>query len=128
MPTPYAQHVGERDPVDVLGTSFEEYRALLPRFTAEMWAQPWAPGKWTAAQVMLHVTQWEMILGLRVRFGLAKPGYTVQPFDQDPLMDLEVGVVDGPMAWSAFQSVRVLNLALARSLSLSQRATPIKHP
>ena len=68
MATPYAQYVGDRDPVDVLRESFDAYRELSREIAADMWDRPIAPGKWTIRQVLVHVVQWEMILGLRLRF------------------------------------------------------------
>ena len=126
MPTPYADQVGDRDPVDVLGSSLSDYQQLTNRLTPAQWATPWAPGKWTAHQIVVHITQWEMIFGVRLRCGLSVPGYTVQPLDQDPFM-FEAAAVDGPTAFRAFEGLRRMNLALARSLSPADRARPVQH-
>ena len=127
MNTPYADQVGDRDPVDVLATSLDAYQKLTSRLTPAQWAAPWAPGKWTAHQIVVHVTQWEMIFGVRLRCGLSVPGYVVQPLDQDPFM-FEAATVDGPTAFRAFEGLRLMNLALARSLSPADRARPVQHP
>lgn len=128
MAAPYSEHVGSQDPVVALRTSLAEYRALLPRIPAGRWSTPWAPGKWTLAQLMLHVTQWEMIFGLRVRCALSVPDYHIQPMDQDPFVDLESKAVDGPTAGAAFEAVRAMNLALAASLTPTERAITAQHP
>lgn len=128
MPTPYAEHVGTRDAVLLLKTSLEDYRALVPRLTPVLWKQPWAPGKWTPQQILVHVAQWEMIFGVRVRCALGVPDYMVQPLDQDPLMTIEGIAVDGPTAFAAFDGVRRMNFALAAALSAEQRRTPVHHP
>src|SRR5260221_12114229 len=128
MPTPYAEYVAGRDPVDVLKTSLDDYRTINSRTAAALWNQPWAPGKWTLQQILVHVTQWEMIFGVRCRCGVTMPNYTVQPLDQDDLMRVEAAVVDGPTAFAAFEAVRRMNLALASSLSSVQRAQPVQHP
>ncbi|HUL74903.1 MAG TPA: DinB family protein [Vicinamibacterales bacterium] len=128
MPTsPYARYVGSLDAVDVLRTSFDGYRTVVPGLSAATWATPYAPGKWTARQIMVHVAQWEMILGMRVRFGLGVAGYTVQPIEQDDLMR-EGDVVDGPTAWGAFEGARRMNLAFAQSLSDADRRRTVTHP
>jgi hypothetical protein len=126
MATPYGQYTGDRDPVAVLQESFDEYRALGSRFSVERWETPIAPGKWTARQVMVHVVQWEMIFGLRLRFALASPTYVIQPFDQDELMS-EAAAVDGPTALAAFEAVRRMTLAFARSLTPEQRRQKAVH-
>jgi hypothetical protein len=128
MSTPYAEHLGHRDPVDVLRASLDEYHVLLPTLRQETWRQPWAPGKWTAAQVMLHVAQWEMFLGYRLRCAVALPEFTVQPLDQDPFVDVEARAVDGPTAADAFLAVRRMNLAFASALSVEQRRIRAHHP
>ena len=71
MLSPYAQHVGDRDPVAVLRTSLEGYQDTIRCLTPAKWQQPWAPEKWTVEQIMVHVAQWEMILGIRLRCGVA---------------------------------------------------------
>jgi hypothetical protein len=128
MPNPYASHVGDRDALAVLRSSLDDYGTLTTRLAPGHWTRPWAPGKWTAAQVMVHVTQWEMVLGVRLRCGLAVPDYVVQAVDQDDLMRAEGLAVDGPTALATFQAIRRMNIALASALSPEQRRTPIRHP
>jgi hypothetical protein len=127
-PPPYAEHVGALDPIAVLRTSFDDYHAMIPRLGPAEWRRPWAPGKWTVAQVIVHVTQWEMIMGLRVRCGVAAPHYEVQPFDQDELMRREGDIVDGQTAFEAFEGIRRMNIQFAESLSAEDRRKRVRHP
>lgn len=126
--TPYATYVTGHDPLDVLRTTLAGYREVFTRNTAADWARPWAPGKWTAHQVLVHVTQWELIFSTRIRTALAIPNYVVQPMDQDDLLNIEAPVVDAAMAAAAFESVRRMNIALVSALTPAQRATAITHP
>jgi uncharacterized damage-inducible protein DinB len=126
MATPYAEYVGDRDPVDVLRESFAAYQALGHRLTPDAWDRPIAPGKWTVRQVLVHVVQWEMIFGLRLRFALASADYVIQPFEQDLLMH-EAAVVEGATALSAFDAVRRMTLDFAASLTPAQRHQQTKH-
>ena len=103
-------------------------RALMPKFNATQWSMPWQPGKWTAQQIMLHVMQWEMIFGVRLRLAVGVPDYSVQPADQDQLMGTEDRAIDGPTAFAAFDAVRRANLLFAEALSAAQRAKRIRHP
>jgi len=128
MPTPYAEHLAGEDPVVVLKSSLEHYRAIAPLLTPALWSHRWAAGKWTVQQTLLHVAQWEMIFGVRVRCALGVPDFVVQPLDQDPLMAAEERAVDGPTALAAFDAVRCMNIALASSLSAAQRQTTCRHP
>src|SRR6185295_4681994 len=87
----------------------------------------YAPGKWSTHQVMLHVTQWEIFFGVRVRCALSLPNYVIQPMDQDPFMDVESSSVNGPTAWNAFRALRTMHIALAGSLTPEQRRTAAHH-
>ncbi|HEX5215738.1 MAG TPA: DinB family protein [Vicinamibacterales bacterium] len=126
-PTPYAQYVGDRDPVAVLDESANRYRAVRARIADAQWQTPLAPGKWTLRQLIVHVTQWEMIFGVRVRLGVGIPNYVVQPLDQDPLMH-EADAVDPVTAFNCFDALRAMNLELAGSLTPEQRRAPVTHP
>ncbi len=128
MSTPYEQHVGGRNPVDVLRESFDEYRVLMPKFTSTQWSLPWQPGKWTAQQIMVHVMQWEMIMGVRLRLAVGVTNYMIQPADQDALMGTEDRVVDGATAYVAFEGMRRANVAFAAALSADQRTKAVRHP
>lgn len=128
MPTPYAEYVGSNNPVDVLRESHAEYKALLPKFTATQWDMPWQPGKWTAQQIMVHVMQWEMIFGVRLRLGVGQPDYSVQPADQNHLMGTEDRVVDGPTAFATFDALRRANVLFAAALTPEQRQKRVRHP
>lgn len=128
MPTPYAIHVEGHDPLDVLTRSLQSYRDVFARTTPEQWHAPWAPGKWTRHQVLVHVVQWELIFSTRVRMALAIPDYVVQPMDQDPLLEYEAPFVDVATASAAFVSVRAMNIALVGGLSPEVRARQITHP
>jgi hypothetical protein len=127
MPTPYAPYVGDRDPVDVLRSSLEGYRAAIARFTDATWQQSIAPGKWTMREIMIHVAQWEAIFGARLLFGVSMPGYVVQPGDQDLIMQ-HTGAIDGPTAFAAFDAARRMNLALIDGLSPDVRRRTFVHP
>ena len=45
----------------------------------------YAPGKWSARQILTHLAQSEIALSYRVRMALTTPGYAAQAFDQDRL-------------------------------------------
>lgn len=126
MPTPYAQHVGDRDPVEVLRTSLQGYRDAVARLSPRAWEEPWAPGKWTVREIMIHVAQWELIFGERLLLGVTMPNYVVQPADQDGLMR-HVAAVDGPTAFAAFEGVRRMTLGLVDGLTPEIRRRTFVH-
>ncbi len=128
MSTPYAVHVEGREPLVALKDSLRGYRDVFARTSPEQWQAPWAPGKWTRHQVLVHVVQWELIFSTRVRMALAIPDYVVQPMDQDPLLEFEAPFVDVATAQAAFEAVRAMNIALVGGLSPDVRARSITHP
>lgn len=128
MPTPYAAQIEDHDPLDVLKASLEDYRGVFARTSPDQWRAPWAPGKWTRHQVLVHVVQWELIFSARIRMALAIPDYVVQPMDQDPLLEFEAPFVDVATVQAAFASVRAMNIALIGGLSPDVRARTITHP
>lgn len=46
-------------------------------------ARAYAPGKWTARQVLAHLTDCEAMFQARARLILAEPGCAIVPFDPD---------------------------------------------
>jgi hypothetical protein len=128
MSTPYAQYVEGRNSLKVLTESLDRYRALLGRLSPAEWQSPWAPGKWTRHQVLVHVVQWELLFSSRVRMALAIPDYVVQPLDQDPLLEFEAPFVDATTAAAAFTAVRMMNIALVGGLPADVRRRVVTHP
>lgn len=126
--TPYSEYVKGQDPLDVLRSTFDGYCQVFARNSADDWATPWAPGKWTAHQIIVHVTQWELIFSTRLRLALARPGYVVQPTEQDELLNVEAPAVDTATASGAFEAVRRMNIGLVAALTPVQRATKVTHP
>lgn len=128
MSTPYASYVEGREPLEILKDTLQQYRDVFARTSPAHWHAPWAPGKWTRHQVLVHVVEWELIFSTRVRMALAIPDYVVQPMDQDPLLAFEAPVVDVATAAAAFEAVRAMNIALIGGLSADVRARRITHP
>lgn len=124
---PYGASLGSRNAVDALGETPRQYRALADRMTAEQFARSYAPGKWTAAQLLLHLAQTELAFSVRLRMALTADHYTVQPFDQDAWMHREP-LVGGRDAVGAYVALREFNLPLYRSLTAEELRRVFQHP
>jgi hypothetical protein len=124
---PYRASLGERDAVTALGRTPGRYRSLAERMTPRQFARSYAPGKWTAAQLFLHLAQTELAFSVRLRMALESDHYVVQPFDQDEWMRREplVGWRD---ALGAYVSLRQFNLPLYRSLTARDLTRVFLHP
>lgn len=124
---PYAQLLGARDPLQVLIETEERIPAVARALGRAGLKRTYAPGKWTAAQVLAHLADCEMAFGFRVRQILAEPDVTIQPFDQD-LWAKHYDQVDGLQAALTFKAVRDWNLALFRRLGRDELEKTARHP
>ena len=123
---PYAEPLGALDPIKGLTETPKKIKALTTRWTARQWNKSYAPGKWTARQIAVHLAQTELALTTRVRFAASAPGYVAQPFDQDAWIALDHS--DGPTAVDAYVALRRFNLAMFKGMSPKQRKQPFTHP
>jgi uncharacterized damage-inducible protein DinB len=124
---PYADDLGGREPIAAMAASLDEYETLLEHAPADLFERPLGPGKWTVAQVMVHLLHTELAFACRARLALTTPGYVVQPFVQDAWMDIE-GPLAGPTALGAWVTLRRVDLAFFRGLSAEQRRHRFEHP
>lgn len=124
---PYAPDLGDRDPVASLATTPDQYEALLTGWTPGQFERPYAPGKWTARQVLIHLAQAELMIQPRLRLALTAPDYVVQPFEQDDVLALEPDV-DAKTALGMYRSLRQFSLPMIRSLTPAQLAVTCTHP
>jgi hypothetical protein len=126
-PNPYAVDLGSRDLVTSLRNTPGEYEALVQGWTAEQFERTYAPGKWSARLVMIHLAQVEFIIQTRIRLALTIPDYVVQPFEQDDTLAIETAA-DARSALAAYVALRKFGLPLLTSLTPSQLATICRHP
>src|SRR4030095_12516192 len=127
VPNPYAEDLGNRAPLDALGDTEERIRQLVASWSDDTFNKSYAPGKWSARQILVHLAQTELALTTRARFALSQPDYTAQPFSQDDWMCIDGGA-DARTALAAYTSLRSLNLAMWRSLTPEQIARGFTHP
>ena len=124
---PYAEPLGERDPVTALGETPQKIRSIVEAWTPEQFERSYAPGKWSARKILIHLAQTEMALPTRVRYALGTPDYQAQSFEQDDWMNADHSA-DAGTALAAYLSTRAFNMAMWRSLSEAQRQRTFTHP
>lgn len=127
MPNPYAADLGNRDALEALGETPGRIRATVEKWTDEQFERSYAPGKWSARKVLIHLAQTELALGTRVRFALSQADYTAQSFSQDAWLPIDESA-DARTALDVYTALRRLNLAMWRSLTPEQRARTFAHP
>jgi hypothetical protein len=124
---PYAEDLGSVDPLTALTDTPERIRALVEGWSLTQWEQRYAPGKWTARQVIVHLAQTELALTARVRFAASRDGYVAQAFSQDDWLPLD-DHADGRTALGAYTALRKLNILMFRNLTPAQRTRSFTHP
>lgn len=124
---PYAASLGDRDALFVLADTPARIRRLVAAMGPAGVSRSYATGKWDARQLLVHLAHTELAFGVRARMALTTSEYVVQPFDQDQWMAREP-VVEAGAALAAYESLRVMNLALFRSLSPEERQRTFMHP
>lgn len=138
--TPYTPDLGDREPLAAMTDAMTRIRSLMTGWSPADFERTYAPGKWTARQILIHLAQTEIALGNRARMALATPDYKAQAFDQNVWMEKEAGTagrpggartefgVSGRVALDALVSLSAMNHGFFASLSADDRATPFSHP
>ncbi len=123
---PYADALGEREPVEVIASTPEKLERLLARLSAEQIESQPAPGKWSVREIVAHLADCELAFGFRLRQGAAGVE-VIQPFDQDDWARNYDGY-DFAAATKTYRALRAWNLAFVRSLTDEQKAQVVTHP
>jgi hypothetical protein len=124
---PYAADLGTREPIAAMRETVDRIASLVAHWTPAQFERTYAPGKWTARQILTHLAQTELALGTRARMALATPNYASQAFDQDRWMVRE-SALGGSDAVAALVAVNAMNRALFSALTDADRATAFTHP
>jgi hypothetical protein len=125
--TPYTADLAGRDPAASIREVVNRVGALTHTWSADKYEQSYAPGKWTAREILIHLAQTELALGNRARMALTIPGYTAQPFNQDAWIPRDARL-SGPDATAAFAALARMNVVMFEGVSAAERATAFAHP
>ncbi len=124
---PYRLFLGDQRAVDVIQVTPTRLRELAEAIGPDAWDQSFAPGKWTARQVICHLADVEIAFAFRLRQAAAEEHHMIQPFDQDawatPYTKLDVTA-----AVETFATVRQWNLLFLATLSPETLQKPVSHP
>jgi len=153
--TPYSADLRDREPLAAIENTTARVRSLASGWTPQQFERTYAPGKWTARQILIHLAQTELALGTRARMALATPNYVAQAFNQDQWMEIESrrpggsggsgksgglatpkhesgtaseGGLSGTEALDALLALITMNRAFFQGLSTTDRATTLSHP
>jgi hypothetical protein len=87
----------------------------------------YAPGKWTAGEVLCHLADCEIAFSFRWRQALAEDGYVAQPFDQEKWA-ARYGATSGQEALRTFLALRAWNSTLLDQLTAADWGRTLRHP
>ncbi len=124
---PYESFLDGR-PVDTIlaatANKIAEYTEVIG--DSEIAIRP-APGKWSAAEIVCHLADCELVFGFRLRQTLAEDAPTIQPFDQDKWAATYPGV-PASEALEVFSALRKWNLRLIRAAMPAAAGRKVTHP
>lgn len=124
---PYEDFLDGRPLETILATTPEAIRSILATIgDAHASARP-APGKWSAAEIVCHLADCELVFGFRMRQTLAEDAPAIQPFDQGKWAEQYTGI-SAARALEAFSGVRGWNLRLIQSALPTAAERTTMHP
>lgn len=124
---PYARHLGDREPVDVLRSTAAQIAGLAARMPEDQTALKPPSGKWSAREIVAHLADCELVFAFRLKQTLAEDHPTIQPFDQ-AVWAARYANCDMDSALRLFAALRNWNLILIDGTSTAERTRPITHP
>jgi hypothetical protein len=124
---PYESFLDGRPVEEILDGTVNQISSLLAKMGAEKVNKAPAPGKWSAAEIVAHLADCEIVFGFRLRQTLAEDGPTIQPFDQDKWAATYPGV-SASLALGTFSSMRSWNLRLIQGALPHSAERTMTHP
>ena len=110
--------IGDRDPLDVIAETPKRICALLEgREARELERQP-AAGEWSAAEIIGHLVDVEMVTSFRCRLILTAEQPSYPGYDEKLWSELPKPPID--QLWPVWEALRSYNLWLFRSVPRSE--------
>ena len=113
--------LGGQNPLKIQAATPNKLGRLVGRASAAKLRKKPAPGKWSAAEIITHLADCEIVTAWRIRQILAAPGTPIQAFDQDSwAAALHYDKRDARKSLALFRAAREANLSLLKSLTPEQ--------
>lgn len=110
-------HSRGKDPVRLQQAAPKKLAALTKGLNKKRLTARPAPGKWSIAEILAHLSDAELVIGYRLRLILASNGTSIQAFDQDAWADtFNYSRRDPKVSLEAFRTLRESNLRLLSSV------------
>jgi hypothetical protein len=113
--------IAGQDPLKVQAASAKNLERLIQGVTPAKLRKRPAPEKWSAAEILAHLADAEIVVSWRLRSILGAPGTPIQAYDQDAWLAAgQYGKRDARKSLEQFRVLRDANLALYRNLTPQQ--------
>jgi DinB family protein len=115
------QKLGDQDPLKVQATTGKKLSKFVKgKAPAALRKRP-RPDKWSAAEILAHLADVEVVQSWRMRSILGQPGIAIQAFDQDAwVVAGHYDKRDARKSLEQFMVLRQMNLALLKALTPEQ--------
>jgi hypothetical protein len=124
---PYEKFLAGREPLTVIRETPARVAALAKQMGDAGLHRPFAPGKWTAAQILCHLADVDIAFSFRLRQAIAEPHHVINPFEQDdwakPYQHL-----DPRLALASFIALRNWTVNFLYTVPKAEYAKPVTHP
>jgi len=124
---PYEDFLDGR-PIDtIIGSTADAIAETLRTIGPEKAGARPAPGKWSAAEIVCHLADCEIVFAFRLSQTLAEDGPAIQPFDQDKWAARYAGI-PATEALESFRALRAWNLRMIREALPAAAERKMTHP
>jgi uncharacterized damage-inducible protein DinB len=124
---PYEKYLDGRPLETILSSTSGAGSSLLEAIGVEKSTQAPAPGKWSAAEILAHLADCELVFAFRLRQTLAEDSPVIQPFDQDKWARTYGGITAYD-ALVTFTAMRNWNLRLIGKALPAAANRVVTHP
>jgi len=124
---PYDKFLDGRPVEEILAATPDAIAKALDAIGDEKAGVTPAPGKWSAAEIVCHLADCELVFAFRLRQTLAEDHHVIQPFDQDKWARV-YGGVSADDALDTFAVARAWNLRLIRAALPAAAGRTVTHP
>ncbi len=106
-----------RVPLNILAGTVKNIERLIKGVPRKKLMTRPEPAKWSAAEILAHLADTELVSGFRIRLTLGMNGTPIQGFDQDVWAEkFNYGKRDPKRSLTVFRVLRENNLALLKSV------------
>ena len=119
--------LGSREPINVLEATPQRLESYLLGFFDTDFERSYAPGKWTARDILAHLADVELALGFRLRQAVSEENYRPHSIDQD-VWARRYARLEPSLAVETFRAQRAWNLALLTTFDLQDWNQEVDYP